>query len=54
MPAVISFIVRAKLIRSLKDSDTDFISFEDKLQNPIIAREESSNHYQNFIDIIGK
>jgi hypothetical protein len=54
MTPVISYIVRAKLIRSLKDSDTDFISFEDKFQNqnPIIAREKAFNHYQNYIDVL--
>jgi len=48
------YIVKAKLIRSQKSNDINFLEFEDKFEdpNPIIAREKAFLHYQNYVDVL--
>lgn len=54
MPPAIHYIVKAKLIRNIKNNKTDFLEFEGEFvnQDPIIAREQAFNHYQNYIDVL--
>lgn len=51
---VITYKVKAKLIRAINSSHLYFIVFEDKFENenPIVAREKAFNHYQNYIDVL--
>lgn len=54
MTSAFHYIVKAKLIRFIKDGEIDFIEFNEKFENsnPIIAREEAFKHYQNYIDVL--
>ncbi|MGN6297575.1 MAG: hypothetical protein ACTHM7_12390 [Ginsengibacter sp.] len=54
MKAAFHYLVKAKLIRKKGDNELDFEeiskTFED--ENPIIAREEAFDYFQNLIDIL--
>lgn len=54
MPASFHYLVKAKLIRSSKSNTQNLIEFEKcfEHENPIIAREQAFNHYQNYIDVL--
>lgn len=54
MKAAIHYIVKAKLIRFIKDGEIDFLEFNEKFEssNPILAREEAFRFYQNYIDVL--
>ena len=49
MQSSFHYIVKAKLIRFIKNGEIDFLEFEDKFENenPILAREMAFKHYQN-------
>lgn len=54
MKAAFHYIVKAKLIRFIKDGEINFIEFNEKFENsnPIIAREDAFKYYQNYIDVL--
>ena len=54
MNTAFHYIVKTKLIRSIKNGEVDFIEFNEEFKNPnpIIAREEAFKYYQNFIDVL--
>ena len=54
MKASFHYVVKAKLIRLIKENEIDFLDVEEKFENenPIIAREKAFNHYQNLIDVL--
>ena len=54
MKASFHYVVKAKLIRLIKENEIDFFEVEEKFENenPIIAREKAFNHYQNLIDVL--
>jgi Putative DNA-binding domain len=54
MKPAFHYIVKAKLIRYTENKEIDFLEFEDKFENenPILARENSFKHYQNYIDVL--
>jgi hypothetical protein len=54
MKAAIHYIVKAKLIRFIKDGEVNFLEFNEKFENsnPILAREEAFRFYQNYIDVL--
>ena len=54
MKGAIHYIVKAKLIRFIKDGEVNFLEFNEKFENsnPILAREEAFRFYQNYIDVL--
>lgn len=54
MKASFHYVVKAKLIRCKENKEIDFLEFEDKFENenPILARENAFEHYQNYIDVL--
>ena len=54
MNTALHYIVKKKLIRSIKDGEIDFVEFNEEFKNsnPITAREEAFRHYQNYIDVL--
>ncbi|MDD2986413.1 ATP-binding protein [Flavobacterium sp.] len=54
MEVSIHYIVKAKLIRFIEDGNIDFIEINEKFvnTNPIIAREQAFDFYQNYIDVL--
>lgn len=54
MKPAFHYIVKAKLIRQIKENEFDFeeINKTFENENPIIAREEAFSHYQSWIDIL--
>ena len=54
MKSAIHYIVKAKLIRFIKDGEINFLEFNEKFEssNPILAREEAFRFYQNYIDVL--
>lgn len=54
MKAAFHYIVKAKLIRFIKNGEINFIEVNEKFENsnPIIAREEAFRYYQNYIDVL--
>lgn len=54
MKPAFHYIVKAKLIRYTENKEIDFLEFEDSFENenPILARENSFKHYQNYIDVL--
>ncbi len=54
MPNPFYYIVQAKLIRSSKSNTQNLIEFERSFEheNPITAREQAFNHFQNYIDVL--
>lgn len=54
MKASFHYIVKAKLIRFIKQGEINFIEFNEKFESlaPIISREEAFKYYQNYIDVL--
>ncbi|MGL2963858.1 hypothetical protein ACSVH2_08590 [Flavobacterium sp. RSB2_4_14] len=54
MEASFHYVVKAKLIRFIKDDVIDFIEINEKFENanPIEAREKAFDVYQNHIDVL--
>jgi len=48
------YVVKSKLIRSSESNTQNLIEFEKVFEhdNPIIARRQAFNHYQNYIDVL--
>lgn len=54
MAAAFHYLVKAKLIRFIDNREIDFIQLNEKFVNinPIEAREQAFNYYQNYIDVL--
>ena len=54
MEAAIHYVVKAKLIRFIKNGEIEFIEIDQKFEdkNPIIAREQAFEFYQSYIDVL--
>jgi len=54
MKAAIHYLVRARLIIGISDGNLKFLEVEEKFENenPIIARREAFDHYQNYFDVL--
>lgn len=55
MTVAFHYIVKSKLVRRIEtNGEIEFLEFEEKFENenPIVARNQAFNHYQNYIDIL--
>ena len=54
MKAAFHYIVKAKVIRQIKENEFDFEEINEKFENenPIIAREDAFHFYQSWIDVL--
>lgn len=54
MKTAFHYLVKAKLIRYINADDINFIEVEEKFENenPILARDDAFNFYQNYIDVL--